>query len=477
MRTPLLRAVGPFCVLLGCANSAQPAELDPCDPESPDYDAVSCGTAAGGSKGSGGAKPGSGGSKAGGTASGGTRRVDASTGAGGSVKDPLQVPDATPGTGYQPLSIVGGPDTAPDGVPPGLPSHFAIGIGEITPDEPWLASSGVPWDYAYKYLTSDWSTWGNPVIFGSYASGYALGMDALGIIPAFQYYVMTVNGDESQFYSKVQNKDTMRTYFTAFRHLMERAKDFDKPVLVMLEADGFGFLENQAGDNPNAGAAVASTGLPELSGLPNTVAGWGLAFLQIRKSVGASKAILGIHVSHWAGGIDLGTAGSVSNLQQYVDRTYNFLAPLGLKDNVTGYRYDVLVGDPSDRDADYYKYVRGDNGAHWWDTSASASTASRSFNRYAEWLRLWRVKAQMRWVLWQVPCGNSMSPNNQTDGYKDNRPEYWLGSGANRQKFADAGVIAVLFGPGAGGNTGYANDNDYIRSESAAYLASPLALP
>ena len=37
--------------------------------------------------------------------------------------------------------------------------------------------------------------------------------------------------------------------------------------------------------------------MPELAGLPNTVAGWGLAFLQLRKSVGANNAILGMHVS------------------------------------------------------------------------------------------------------------------------------------------------------------------------------------
>jgi hypothetical protein len=492
------RAVG-LCGFLAalcgaCASSTDAP--DPCaDPESADYDFSVCEETpgAGGSVGAGGTLDAgraggskAGGSKAGGSASGGMRvTTGGGSGAGGTKVEPLPIPDASPGTGYQPLASTGGPGTASDGVPPGMPDHLAIGIGEVEPEDTWVATTGVAWDFTYKYLTYDWARgWGSPGIPGSYASGLLNAFDANGVVPTIEYYVMNSmpGGGENAFYSKVQNKDTMREYFTAFKNLMERAKDYDKPVLVLLEADGFGFLENQTGGNSSAGAAVASTGLSDLAGLPNTVAGWGLAFLQIRKNVGAGKAVLGLHVSHWSSGIDLGTAGSVSNLQQYVDRGYGFLAPLGLTDNQTGYKYDVLVGDPSDRDADWYKLVGkngSDGGGHWWDTSAGASTTSRSFNRYAEWLRLWRQKTKLRWVLWQIPCGNSMSPNNASGGYKDNRAEYWLatGAGANRQRFVDAGVIALLFGAGAGQQTGYANDNDYIRGNSATYLGSPLALP
>ena len=49
---------------------------------------------------------------------------------------------------------------------------------------------------------------------------------------------------------------------------MQRAKDFGKPVLVLLEADGFGFLQQQSSNNPNAYAAVADSGVAELAGCP-----------------------------------------------------------------------------------------------------------------------------------------------------------------------------------------------------------------
>ena len=111
--------------------------------------------------------------------------------------------------------------------------------------------------------------------------------------------------------------------------------------------------------------------------------------------------------------------------------------------NVTGATYDVLVGDPLDRDADYYRLVQGQN--RWWDASDTASITSKSFNRYAEWLRLWNRKAGRRWVLWQIPLGNSNHRNvsnngGAAQGYKDNRPEYFFGNGtAHLVKFADAG--------------------------------------
>lgn len=202
--------------------------------------------------------------------------------------------------------------------------------------------------------------------------------------------------------------------------------------------------------------------MPELAALPNSVAGWGLSFLAIRKAVGANNAILGMHISGWASGKDIAYFNVTDPLGPEVDKVYQFLAPLGLANNATGSTYDVLVGDPLDRDSDYYKLVQ--NQDRWWDASDSAPITSKSFNRYAEWVRLWNQKSQKRWVLWQIPLGNSNHKNvynngNPSEGYKDNRPEYFFGNGtAHLAKFADAGVIALLFGAGAGGQSTYTND-------------------
>jgi hypothetical protein len=163
-----------------------------------------------------------------------------------------------------------------------------------------------------------------------------------------------------------------------------------------------------------------------------------------------------------------------------VTKVYNFLKPLGLAANQTGQTYDVLVGDPLDRDADFYRVTQGQD--RWWNASDSASISSKSFNRYAEWLRLWNVASNKRWVLWQIPVGNSNHLNihnsgGARQGYKDNRPEYFFGTGNNAhlEKFANAGVIAMLFGRGATGQSTHTNDTYtdgklFMQSRAGAFL-------
>lgn len=368
----------------------------------------------------------------------------------------------------------------------GLPDKLLVGLFE-NPGQAWMKNSGVPWNARYCYITKGWvNNWGWGAYDGAFALGFMRESDGMGAVPALEFYQMNgeAGGGEDRFWAKTQDAALMKAYFGDFKILMQRAKDFGKPVYVLIEADGSGFLQAQTGGNPNAAAAVASTGMPELAGLPNTVAGWGQAFLAIKKAVGASNAFLGMHVSGWASGKDLLAWDVTASLQPEVDKVHGFLAALGLAANATGITYDALVSDPSDRDADWYRLVVQDGGAHWWDASDAASINARSFNRYREWLRLWRAKSGKPWVLWQIPLGNSNHLNvdnngGPREGYQDNRPEYFLGTGglARSQAFADAGVIALLFGAGMGGMSSYGNDiytdgKSFMQSRGASFFAA-----
>ena len=349
-------------------------------------------------------------------------------------------------------------------VPSGLPARVMVGLFEDSGSN-WMKNSGVRWDVRYRYFTKGWvNNWGYSSYDGSWGLAYFRESDQQGFLPAVQYYQLfaEAGGGEAATLQKVQNASTMLSYFGDFKILMQRVKDFGKPTLVLLEADAVGFLEQQANHNPNAYAAIAASGMPELASLPNTVAGFGLAYLKLKQAVGASNAILGLHVSAWASGKDIGSYNVSDALGPEVDKAYGFLSPMGLTSNVTGTQYDVLVGDPLDRDADYYRIVQGSDRA--WDASDSASINTRSFNRYAAWLSLWNQKAAKRWILWQIPLGNSNQKNvwnngGPAEGYKDNRPEYFFANGTSHlEKFANSGVIGVFFGAGAGGQSSYAND-------------------
>jgi len=381
--------------------------------------------------------------------------------------------------------------TPPAGaIPKGLPSRMLVGLFE-GPGATWMTNSGVPWDVRYAYFVKGWANnWGWGAHDGSWATGFFNECDANRYIPAVQFYQLNdePGGGENALYMKTQNASTMAGYFGDFKLLMQRAKAFGKPVVVMLEADAFAFLESQSGNNAGAYSAIAASGMPELSGLPNTVAGWGLAFLQIRKSVGANNVVLGMHISAWASGKDIAYSSANEPLQPEVDKVYRFLAPLGLSSNVTGSTYDFVVGDPLDRDPDFYRLNLGQD--RWWDTSDTASISSKSFNRYAEWLRLWNVKSGHRWLLWQIPLGNSNHDNvynngSSRQGYKGNHPEYFFGASdrAHLEKFASSGVFGMLFGAGASGQSSYENDTytdgeGFMQSRAGGFLkAGGLAIP
>lgn len=381
--------------------------------------------------------------------------------------------------------------TPPAGaIPNGLPSRMLVGLFEQWGDR-WMRDSAVAWDVRYAYFVKGWANnWGYGNYDGTMATNFFNESASANFIPAVQFYQMNgeAGGGEAQFLQKTQNAATMASYFRDFKLLMQRAKEFNRPVIVMLEADGFAYMQMQSNNNPNAYSAVAATGLPELAGLPNTAAGWGLAFLQMRKAVGATNVSLGIHISGWASGKDVAHFSVTDPLQPEVDRVYNFLAPLGIAANVTGATYDFLVGDPLDRDADFYRITQ--NQDRWWNASDTASINSKSFNRYAEWLRLWNAKSNKRWLLWQIPVGNSNHLNvynngGPREGYKDNRAEYFFGanSRAHLEKFASSGVFGLLFGAGAGGQSSYQNDiytdgQPYLRSRAGAFLsAGGLAIP
>jgi hypothetical protein len=383
------------------------------------------------------------------------------------------------------------PVQASGSIPAGLPARLQVGLFEDT-GQTWMKDSGVPWDVRYRYFVKGWiNNWGWSPRDGRWGQQFLYESHAQGFLPAIQYYQMNdePGGGEEQFLAKARSAATMRSYFSDFKVLMERAREFGRPVLVMVEADGFALLQKQTQSNPHAYAAVAATGLPELAGLPNTVAGWGLAFLQLREATGARNVILGIHVSAWAGDGDLAHFSVTQPLEPEVTKVHTFLKPLGLAPNVTGATWEVLVGDPLDRDAEFYRRTYGQD--RWWNPSDSAPLTSRSFNRYAEWLRLWNVASGKRWVLWQLPLGNSNhldvdnTRNAPREGYRDNRAEYFFGTGntAHLEKFASSGVIALLFGRGEGRQSSYTNDvykdgQLFMKSRAGAFLkAGGLAIP
>jgi hypothetical protein len=348
-------------------------------------------------------------------------------------------------------------------LPAKFPTHLLIGINSGTPDDTWAKQSGTKWDVQWLYLSgqagNNWyNGFGGSPADGSWIDGLFSTIDGYGFIPGIHLYNVGYGHDtgDAGLLTEIQQTSFSTAYFTEFKALMQHAKTFGKPVLLVLEGDSFGMLEMLANNDPTTMAAVASTGLPELAGLPNTIAGFLQGYLAIRKSVGAYNVAMGPDTPYYAANGDIMNfdPSDTDNLQPHVDYQWKFFGPF-VGPNSTGERFDFSASCPDAADCASYT-----DGRPCWDPSDSASVNTPSVNRYLQWLTLYNQTSGLRWVLHQVPLGNSQHRNVPYDGtarsgYKDNKAEYLFqvetpASMAIRDQhlanFANAGVISVLFG-------------------------------
>jgi len=360
-------------------------------------------------------------------------------------------------------TIDGAVVVSPSGnLPPALPHRLLIGLNADT-GETWPKESGVPWDLRATYLAKGWvNNFGFGAADGSVATTYLTESAGQAIIPALTFGQLDGEAGGTLL-AKTQNATTMASYFSDFKLLMKLAKDFGKPVLVFVENDSFGVLEIAANHDPNQPAAVASSGLAELAGLPNTLAGWGQAFPRLRKAVGATNVTLSIDVSAYTSGYDLLFANTDVAIEPEVDKAMAYLGPSGIVANTSGESFDVLAHRMQEFDCDYSRIVNGEN--RCFDPTETASMYSLSYNRLVEWLRLWNQKAGKRWVLWNLSLGNRNHKNvantgGPSEGYQDNKVEYFFGDAgpAHRARFVAAGVVGLLFGPLGETQASYKND-------------------
>lgn len=388
----------------------------------------------------------------------------------------------------------------------GLKNTLMLGIGSdmSSASENWLKTTA-PWDLRYQYLAGNvndpngnWAAWNSPA--GQFATYYMQDSAALNVIPIFTYYcIISSGGDE---YTSLNTATTMKNYFANFKLLMDKAAQFGKTVIVHVEPDFWGFMEQRAINNSGSAdatkisATVASSGYGDVvSGLPNNLAGFAQALVALRNKY-APNVLLAYHDSAWGTKSTLGVSTDPNlNVQQVAQTSANFFNSLNAN-------FDLIFNDITDRDAAYYQFVENDGGAHWWDTT---NQKYPNFNQYASYLSGLHQQTQKPIMLWQLPIGNTVmrSVNNTTNHYQDNRVQYFLGSNyqQNLSAYVNAGVIGLLFGGGSGDVTDfldYANDGvtnpspidgnntqttvsdddgGYLRQQAANYYKNPVTLP
>jgi hypothetical protein len=345
------------------------------------------------------------------------------------------------------------PATQLTAIPAGFPSTMGVGLFNNPPisNEP----SGVPWTYRYAYLAGGVNTgegWQN---YGTnWAQNYVADTRAHGQIPGFVYYNILQSLPANDEYGNLQNASTMLSYYQDFKALLQQMND-GQPAFIAVEPDLDGvMMQNGTNHNDDASgqpAKVASTGMSELQGLPDNFRGYWQALVRLRDQY-APAVVLGQDLSLWGTGDDL--IVSLRNDPNYdwrsnADRVARY-------HNSFGPGYELNFFSPRDRDAAYYLSAYGSN-RWWWDDNSREPR----FSTMAAWLsRIDMAMGGKRALLWQVPNGNRVErAENNTDGhYQDDFAEYWLNPTSGRSNmgaWANSGVIGIMFGAGAGGQSHY----------------------
>lgn len=315
-----------------------------------------------------------------------------------------------------------------------------------------------PFTYRYQYLAggvntgSGWATW-DPN--GQFVTNYVQESVANSMTPVFTYYMIyqsspgSSSGEQAAVLANLKNTSTMQAYWADLKLFFQRAGAFpNNRVILHVEPDMWGYVQQVAtSDNAaSISAKVGGTGVSELAGLPDNVAGMAQGIIRLRNQY-APNVMLGYHVSVWGTGVDISVSDpSDSQVDQLGNRAAAFYTSLGAN-------FDVAFGEYSDRDSAFKQAIWGQGPEAWWNAD--------DFRRFARFVNRFVSGTGKRMVLWQIPYGNTKmrAVNNSWSHYQDNRVEWLLDEPARTHlaEYVNAGVIGFLFGSGAEGATNAAD--------------------
>lgn len=336
-------------------------------------------------------------------------------------------------------------------LPASWPTTFELGSAD-SPGGAAALRTAAPFKFRYQYLAGGvntgggWETWNAN---GDFVKYYIQDSRNNNMIPVFSYYEIfqsnpgVSSGEFNGVYNNLNNTSTMAAYYNNLKLFFQKATEGGGPVVLHLEPDMSAFLQQRAtGDNATTvPASVSSSGQADVAGLPNNLAGFAQAVVKLRNTYGRN-VLLGYHFSTWGTGQDIIYSDPSDTVVASIGvRTANFYKSMNAK-------FDIAFTDIADRDAAFKQIQYGDNNA-WWNAA--------DYHRSAVFINSFNRTANLRTVIWQIPLGNTKmrAVDNTWDHYQDNKVETVLDDPTNTafNAYRNAGVVALLFGRGAGGPT------------------------
>lgn len=252
-------------------------------------------------------------------------------------------------------------------------------------------------------------------------------------------------------------QDFMTKYWFGVRLLFEKLRDVDRPAMVHLEPDFWGFAQQRAGGAgaPSDVPAIVGDLVPECADLPADVGGLGRCILRLARRI-APKVAVGFHASGF---------GAIGRPK----RVAKFLGECGALDA------DFVVVDTLDRDAGCFEagdpYCERSEEKVYWDEK---NEQSPSFREHFAWVQTIHERLGLPVLWWQVPLGvPSDVPGGTPKHYRDNRVRYFF---EHTNELDEAGGFGAAFGVGAPNQTDITTDGGQFARAVTRYYDRPLAI-
>jgi hypothetical protein len=336
----------------------------------------------------------------------------------------------------------------------GTESRMLIGLGEQGGSDAisLVHSLNVKADIYSRYLGSgDWTAWNAQPC--DYVCVVYQAADSIGAIPMYTQYQMANNGDGNT--AVINDQSFMTTYWARLRQMYQDLGKYNKPALVNLEPDFWGYTERASNGNP-ASLAAKVTINADCASQPNNLEGLAQCMIAMGRKY-APKAYVGFPPSAWGGANDAAVVA--------------FMSAVGAQ------HADFIVQQTLDRDVGCYEagesYCPSVSAGKYWDESNKThpdfADHLASTNTYHTGI------GNLPIIWWQTPEGvPSGNPGGTVYHFRDNREHYFL---THASELTAVGGLAVVFSTGEGHQTTIATDGSQYQSLSSQYLASPAKLP
>ncbi|MBN2369071.1 MAG: hypothetical protein JXO72_01135 [Vicinamibacteria bacterium] len=262
-----------------------------------------------------------------------------------------------------------------------LPGYYGFGVSSFGCCLDWpgqvKASHGIQWNYLYWYQLMGANQW--------YLETKLQRAHDLGAIPVITHYQLLERGQQAGHTGEndwdvviqaVQNAAVMREYYDNVQWVMQIAAASGYPAIFQTEPDSTTWLRlfhtGGTNDAGNGYAAVAASGHPDLSGLPNTIAGYAQALVRLRDIHAPNNVYMGLCEFDFRNG-------------QNPEHSVTFIQSMNAQ-------WDVLFTDK------IIKYSTRDCG--WWDAFSQTDQ-----DRFLTWISAITGATGLKYISWQTVIG------------------------------------------------------------------------